>query len=346
MALAAWLLSSGFAHASTSQPPTLESLQTQIDAIKAKLLKPDKDGWDKLTAISGLISGIAVAGIGFYATNVYNRRQTAAESARKDREIQFAEIQTVEKFIDHLASTDEQRRKAALIAISALGNSKVAIDLAEAFKGPGSTSALTTIAATAPPEQAQRAVLALQDILSDLSARVVAIEHSGGGRGNGLLLNADGLVVTARHLLEPDGSTPIYVRLPSGSSVSAQVVKEDNVRDLVLLQTQKQAVPPLDRTPSDAAFGERVVVVWIDPGPRLKGGRKLEVGRLLEATSLQTGEAPFRGVVVQVNAAPGMSGAPAVDSAGRLLGLVQASDQNGQTKLIPASDVFAFAAET
>ena len=40
-----------------------------------------------------------------------------------------------------------------------------------------------------------------------------------------------------------------------------------------------------------------------------------------------------------------MSGAPVVDSAGRLLGLVQASDQQAQTVLIPAREVFAFAAE-
>jgi len=36
--------------------------------------------------VSGLISGVAVAIIGFYATNIYNRRQTAAEEARKAAE--------------------------------------------------------------------------------------------------------------------------------------------------------------------------------------------------------------------------------------------------------------------
>jgi S1-C subfamily serine protease len=318
--------------------------------------------WDKLTAISGLISGVAVAGIGFYATNIYNRRQTAAEEARKaaeegrkDREIQFAEAQTVEKFIEHLASADEQRRKAALIAISTLGNSKVAIDLAEAFKGPGATSALTTIAATAPPAQAERAVLALQDILRDLSGRVVTVEtHTKKGdligMANGLLVDADGLVVTAGHVLNAasgvKGAT-FRIGLSQGASSPAKVVRRDEALDLGLLRIgETQALPPLDRTPSDAAFGERVVVVWVDPANGYDSAPVLEVGRFAETGVLGgDGGASYAGVIVRVNAAPGMSGAPAVDSAGRLLGLVQASDQQGLTVLIPAEDVFAFAAK-
>ncbi len=304
-----------------------------------------------------------VAGIGFYATHIYNRRQTAAEEARKaaeegrkDREIQFAEAQTVEKFIEHLASTDEQRRKAALIAISTLGNSKVAIDLAEAFKGPGATSALTTIAATAPAAQAERAVLALQDILRDLSGRVVTVEtltKKGEliGMANGLVVDAEGLVVTAGHVLDAAKGVKgasFRIGLRQGATAPAKLVRRDGVLDLGLLRIDEAlALPPLDRTPSDAAFGERVVVVWVDPRNGYESDPVLEVGRFAETGVLGgDGGASYAGVIVRVNAAPGMSGAPAVDSAGRLLGLVQASDQQGLTVLIPAKDVFAFAAET
>jgi len=344
--------------AAAARPPTPEALQAQIDAIKAKLLKPDKDAWDKLSAVSGLISGVVVAGIGFYATHIYNRRQTAAEEARKaaeedrrDREIQFTEAQTVEKFIEHLASNDEQRRKAALIAISTLGKSKVAIDLAEAFKGPGATSALTTIAATAPPAQAKRAVLALQDILRDLSGRVALVEitFKAGeqGMGNGLLLGAGGLVVTAGHLLGPARGASFRIGLPGGDFVPAKLVRRDKARDLALLRIDEPpALPAFDHTPSDAAFGDRVVVIWIDPlakPPRLP---TLRTGRLVEEGAVPAGDgSSFTGVLIRVGASPGMSGAPVVDSAGRLLGLVQASDQQEQTVLVPAREVFAFAAE-
>jgi len=311
--------------------------------------------------VSGLISGVAVAIIGFYATNIYNRRQTAAEEARKaaeegrkNREIQFAEAQTVEKFIEHLASSDEQRRKAALIAISTLGNSQVAIDLAEAFKGPGATSALTTIAATAPAAQAERAVLALQDILRDLSGRVVTVEtvtKKGEriGMANGLLLDAQGLVVTAEHVLSGAAGVKgasFRIGLRQGGVAPAEVVRQDPATDLGLLKIgEMQGLPPLDRTPSDAAFGERVVVVWVDPRNGYQSDPVLEVGRMAEPGVLTDAAGTvYAGVVVRVNAARGMSGAPAVDSAGRLLGLVQASDHQGLTVLIPAEDVFAFAA--
>lgn len=298
--------------------------------------------------MSGLVSGVVVAGIGFYATNVYNRRQTAAEGARKDREIQFAEVQTVEKFIDHLTSTDELRRKAALIAISALGNSKVAIDLAKAFEGPGSTSALTTIADTAPPDQAKRAVLALKDILSSRVA-LVEITLKGGqqGRGNGLLLGAGGLVVTAGHLVDSALAASFRIGLPGGDFVPAKLVRTDKARDLALLRIDDPpALPAFDNMPSDAAFGDRVVAVWIDPMAEPPRAPMLRTGRLVEeGTAAGVDGSSFTGVLVRVGASPGMSGAPVVDSAGRLLGLVQASDQQEQTVLIPAREVFAFAAE-
>jgi hypothetical protein len=78
-----------------------------------------------------------VALIGFYATNVYTRRQQLSEQHRKDQELVVAQIQTVEKFIPHLSSSDEKIKTAGLIAIAALGNEELAVRLATAFGGSG-----------------------------------------------------------------------------------------------------------------------------------------------------------------------------------------------------------------
>jgi hypothetical protein len=142
----------------------LETLRAEVADLRRKVEKPPKDAWDKVTAISGLASGLAVALIGFYATNVYNRRQRLAEDRRKDQEILVSQIQTVEKFIPYLSSKDENAKSGALIAISTLGNEELAIKLATAFGGPGATAALQSIASTAEPQGAASAERALHDI--------------------------------------------------------------------------------------------------------------------------------------------------------------------------------------
>jgi hypothetical protein len=157
-----------------------DRLRTEIADLKRKIEKPPKDAWDKVTAVSGLASGLAVALIGFYATNVYNRRQRISEERRRDQEVVISQLQTVEKFMPHLSSTDEQIKGAAIIAISALGNDELAIKLAKAFRGPGATSALTTIAITAGKEAiASSAQQVLLDVFKSLQTRVQCMTNPG-----------------------------------------------------------------------------------------------------------------------------------------------------------------------
>jgi hypothetical protein len=63
----------------------VDSLRNEIAELRRKVEKPPKDVWDKVSSVSGFASGLAVALIGFYATNVYNRRQRIAEEHRKDQ---------------------------------------------------------------------------------------------------------------------------------------------------------------------------------------------------------------------------------------------------------------------
>ena len=62
-----------------------DALRAEIAELRKKVEKPPKDIWDKVTAISGLASGLAVALIGFYATNVYNRRQRLKNAEKLSR---------------------------------------------------------------------------------------------------------------------------------------------------------------------------------------------------------------------------------------------------------------------
>ncbi len=53
----------------------LSEIRDELVALRKKVERPEKDGWDKLAAASTLITGGVVALIGIYATWIYNERQ-------------------------------------------------------------------------------------------------------------------------------------------------------------------------------------------------------------------------------------------------------------------------------
>jgi hypothetical protein len=125
-----------------------------------------KDIWDKLGALSGIVSGILVALIGFYATYIYDQRSRDAEESQRNRSTIATELQTVEKFLPHLASDNEKEKEAAILAVSSLGNTELAAKLATLFGGAGANAALTSIAASSVSGSKDR--LVAQTALTDL----------------------------------------------------------------------------------------------------------------------------------------------------------------------------------
>lgn len=95
-----------------------------------------KDFWDKLSAVGPLIAGLIISGIGSWFTYTYNQRQ-----------IRLQEVQTVEKFIPHLLG-DQESKELAILAISSLGNTRLATELAVRYPSSGTAAALESLSAT------------------------------------------------------------------------------------------------------------------------------------------------------------------------------------------------------
>ncbi|MEE6273902.1 trypsin-like peptidase domain-containing protein [Georgenia sp. MJ206] len=160
---------------------------------------------------------------------------------------------------------------------------------------------------------------------------VVALDvttTSGQGAGSGVLLDADGHVLTNNHVV--DGARPggIVVSLSDARMYEAEIVGTDPTTDLAvvrLVDPPKDLVPATFGTSGDLAVGEAVVAVGNPLG--LSSTVTTGIVSALDRPVTTAASDPRSGTVVtnaiQVDAAinPGNSGGPLFDASGRVIGI-------------------------
>jgi hypothetical protein len=333
------------------------TLRAEVAELRRKIEKPPKDAWDKVTAVSGVISALMVALIGFYATNVYTRRQQLSEQHRKDQELVVAQIQTVEKFIPHLSSSDEKIKTAGLIAIAALGNEELAVRLATAFGGSGATAALTSIVSTGGPQSVASAESALKDIFRHLQTLIATIlSPTGLPVGNGVVVDNGTWIVTPYFVVAaamgldrsregsdpPDTDRRVMIKLGDDErSFPGEVLNIDGDHDLAIIEINRIRLvdTSFESKPSEADIGDRVIALLSGQ----YGERRIEVGTVVGVAR----DGPMgKGRIIVSLAHVGMesAGLPIVDSKGDLVGLIYALAEAGSDTvlLVSASDVVSF----
>jgi len=112
----------------------LERQNALIEEVRSLRKSSRKDFWDILGAVAPIIAAGVIALGGTYFTWTYNQQQ-----------LKLQQIQTIEKFIPHLLG-DEKSKRAAILAISSLGDDKLASRMASIFASPGTASALESMA--------------------------------------------------------------------------------------------------------------------------------------------------------------------------------------------------------
>lgn len=321
----------------SAESSSLNEVKLDLEILKQKIERPPKDFWDKLGAVSTLVGGVLVALVGGFATQVYNVRQQASEAARRERELAVIQVQTVERFFDHLTSNDERIKEAALDAIAALGNEELTTKLALAFGGPGSSAALTKIASRSDSEAAKSAEAALSELFSAIRPSVVRIESQGKLVASGFFVTRSGLVLTTAHVASLLKPGHIGIKMADGVTIPATVQKIDSERDLALLKAQTiESVLPLKLGFASApSLGTQVIAL----GHSQQAQWMAVVGTVSANDVVVPG---FRGpkIAVDMQVYAGFSGAPVVSSQGSLIGIVQASRTGGNlTYLIPADTI-------
>ncbi len=142
------------------------------------------------------------------------------------------------------------------------------------------------------------------------------------GLGSGVVVNADGVVLTALHVV--DGATQIRVEFADGTAAAAQLVAAQADIDIAVLAVDRLpevVVPAVLAGPP--AIGDAVFAV----GNPLGLQRSLTAGVVsAERRVVATDGGPILNGLIQFDAAvnPGNSGGPLLNRAGQVVGIVTA----------------------
>ena len=139
----------------------------------------------------------------------------------------------------------------------------------------------------------------------------------GGGLGSGVVLTADGLIVTNHHVI--DAAEDIEVIAPDGRRAKAKIVGGDPETDLAVLRVSLSELKPISVGNADEArVGDPVLAI----GNPFGVGQTVTMGIISALGRNQLGINTFENFI-QTDAAinPGNSGGPLVDADGRLLGI-------------------------
>jgi hypothetical protein len=322
----------------TPSSTPVSSTQNRIEVLEQQVKKLEgkpKDIWDKLNAVSGLISGGLVAAIGIIATYLYNERQRKNAEAQKLREIAILQVQTVQSFMPQLQSGQPKEVEAALLAITALGNAQLATELAAIYRTEGAISALSKIASSPNRAVAEQAEKSLEVLFNSLTETVVLVSGSKDKKrgGCGFFVSQDGLLVTPEFVVADLEDIVVSFK---GVDYNAKLVSEHTKtkEGLVLLKVENASfpvLPILEQVPVEA--GEDVFILgrdWRQEAWAFSAGE-------VEGYTIQgSGERYIR---VKVVIHPGYAGAPVINRKSEVVGVVIMKD-DASAYLIPVETVF------
>ncbi len=166
----------------------------------------------------------------------------------------------------------------------------------------------------------------LARVVETAGASVVGVEAGRRARGTGLVWSADGLIVTAEHVVSHDDG--IRVRLGDGRQIDAALVGRDPTTDIAVLRVREAALPvPNWADPTSLRIGNLVLALG-RPGQTVRATLGI-VSVLGEAWQTPAGGRIDRYLEADVRLYPGFSGGPLVDSGGTVLGVNTAGLRRG-----------------
>ncbi len=178
---------------------------------------------------------------------------------------------------------------------------------------------------------------AVINAVQDAMPAVVTIQSRQGaaaGVGSGFIFDSDGWIITNKHVVE--GATDLTVILNDSRELPAEVYGVDTLTDLAIVKVDATGLPTIalgnsaDLEPGQLAIAignplgtfENTVTTGVISGL----GRQIRAGDATQSASEQLNN------LIQTDAAinPGNSGGPLIDSAGQVVGINTAVNQDAQ----------------
>ncbi|HEX6935040.1 MAG TPA: trypsin-like peptidase domain-containing protein [Actinomycetes bacterium] len=229
--------------------------------------------------------------------------------------------------------TSAPRRGVALLAVVALaaglvgGGAGAALTVA-LDDDPATTSSSVGSLRTPASTDGAAAQGSVEQVAATVLPSVVSIEVSG-GEGTGVVLSADGLILTNNHVVAAAANGgELRVTFNDGSTASATIVGRDPVTDLAVIKAEGVSgltAATLGRS-ADLDPGEQVVAIGSPLG--LQGtvtsgivsalDRPVRTG---DATSAETASTVIDAIQTDAAINPGNSGGPLVNMRGEVVGI-------------------------
>lgn len=174
---------------------------------------------------------------------------------------------------------------------------------------------------------------ALAQIVDSAGSGLVRVESRRRLPATGLVWAADGVIVTANHVVKKDGG--IRVGLPDGQAVKAEVIGRDPSTDLAVLKAEATSLSPTERGGQDLHVGHLVLALG-RPGRTVQATLGI-VSALGDGWRTGLGGDIDRYLQTDVVMYPGFSGGPLVDAHGRVLGLNTSALMRGVSLTVPVA---------
>jgi len=177
---------------------------------------------------------------------------------------------------------------------------------------------------------------ALAATVEAVSPGLVRVEARRRLPASGIIWSADGVIVTAQHVIEQDEA--IRVGLQSGQTVPATLIGRDATTDLAVLRVSiVDLAPPAWAEPDLASVRVGHLVLAVGrPGQRAQATLGI-VSALGERWRTPTGGLLDHYVQTDVVMFPGFSGGPLVNAAGQVLGLNTSALLQGLSLTVPVA---------
>ncbi len=185
----------------------------------------------------------------------------------------------------------------------------------------------------------------MSEVLSNLSdAMAAAVEAAGAsvvrveGRrrlpASGIVWSADGVVVTAHHVVEEDSN--IGIGLPDGKTATAKLVGRDPGADVAVLKLEANGLKPPAWVDAEALRVGHLVLALGRPGQTVMATMGI-VSALRKDWRTPAGAAFDHYLQTDVLMYPGFSGGPLIDVQGQALGLNSSALMRGVSLTIPTA---------